>query len=194
MLMIGEDKALSTSIMNCLNIKEEVFKENYLSTLQDISVDSAHLTKMTELTDEIINFDEVKTAYLSMIEKRNRGIKSVDGLGYLKKKNSFIMIEFKNGKIKSGDIKEKIKDSLLLYCDITKTNISDTRKNMEFILVHDRMTEERVNSRKDISRHVSKMGNKEFIEFGLESYQGVYFKEVHTYDKEQFDHYIRNNN
>ena len=45
-------------------------------------------------------------------------------------------------------------------------------------------------SRTEISRYFLGKGNQELILFVLERYQHLYFREVHTYTKEQFGNYI----
>ena len=45
-------------------------------------------------------------------------------------------------------------------------------------------------SRTEISRYFLGKGNQELILFDLERYQHLYFREVHTYTKEQFGNYI----
>ena len=44
--------------------------------------------------------------------------------------------------------------------------------------------------RTEISRYFLGKGNQELILFDLERYQHLYFREVHTYTKEQFGNYI----
>lgn len=65
----------------------------------------------------------------------NGGCKeSADGIWI----GSWTIIEFKNGDMKSEKrrVKDKIRDSLLLFCDITEMRIAETRKAMDFILVY----------------------------------------------------------
>ena len=59
---------------------------------------------------------------------------SVDAL--LETDENIAFVEFKNGKVNNRNIKDKIRDSLLLFCDLTKQTISDTRKNLDFIVVY----------------------------------------------------------
>ncbi len=91
--------------------------DNNKESLKNISFDEINEVNMTGREDVIINFDSVKTEYASKLGVRNRVSKSVDGLIY--SEDTQIFIEFKNTKVKSKEIKEKMKDSLLIYCDIT---------------------------------------------------------------------------
>lgn len=98
-------------------------------------------------------------------------------------------------------VKEKIRDSLLLFCDITGMQISDTREWMEFILVYnisknpmpnqlEREGVQESNSRDVIAKYISKKAKEEFVRFDLKRFKTLYFKEVHTYSKEEFEEYL----
>ena len=99
------------------------------------------------------------------------------------------------------NIKDKIRDSLLLFCDLTKQTISDTRKNLDFIVVYNEEKNPLPNqfkkqavsdapSRIAIGKYFLGKGNEELIRFDLERYKHLYFREVHTYTKAEFDKYI----
>ncbi len=45
-------------------------------------------------------------------------------------------------------------------------------------------------SKRDIANHFLKKGGSELICFDLEKYKGFYFKDIHTYNEEQFKKYI----
>ena len=112
---------------------------SHRSTLKEDSIDNSepgHICYMTESERETINFDGVKTEYLNQRGLSEENAKSVDSL--LEKDGILYMIEFKNGNMKSekSRVKIKIRDSLLIFCDIVKENISFTRENMDFILVY----------------------------------------------------------
>lgn len=85
----------------------------------------------------------------------------------------------------ADEVANKIKDSLLIFCDITKSNISETRKHVNFILVYNQDKE--TYSRQKISSHLSQMAGDNLINFGLQKYKNIYFKEVYTYSKEFFN-------
>lgn len=101
-----------------------------------------------------------------------------------------LFIEFKNGNMKSekAAVKNKVRDSLLLFCDITQKNIEYTRRNMKFILVYN--GSKNCPSRSLIAKHISEKANEPFISFGMEIFKGLYFKEVCTYTELEFDQYL----
>ena len=89
------------------------------------------------------------------------------------------------------NVKDKIRDSLLILFDLTKENISYSRKNIIFILVYNQ-SKNPLDSRQKINQHFSSKAGAEVIRFDLEKYQTLFFKEVHTYTEEEFEKYIEN--
>ena len=59
------------------------------------------------------------------------------------------------------------------------------RKTDEFILVYN---EEK--SKYVIAKYFTKKAGNEFIRFGLERYDGLYFKSVHTYTEKEFEKFM----
>ena len=179
----------------------ETFRE-HISTLKECSKDHSDpdcIKFMTESQLEAINFDTVKTKYTNDLVLSEECAASVDAL--LEKDENLAFVEFKNGKVNNRNIKDKIRDSLLLFCDLTKQTISDTRKNLDFIVVYNEEKNPPPNqikkqavsdapSRIAIGKYFLSKGNEELIRFDLERYKHLYFREVHTYTKEEFDKYI----
>jgi len=184
----------------------EAYQEQ-ITQLKFISYDSSHDEYMTDSLCEVYNFDAVKTQYANSLGLTEEVASSCDGLFWSDKWRG--LIEFKNGKdIKSNEIKFKILNSLLILCDINNINVSDTRSEMEFILVYNSVrkpiTETEINQyKKDkndiiiesgskdyICKHISKKANTEYRRFGLSAYVGLYFKDVHTYDIEEFKSWL----
>lgn len=112
-------------------------------TLSECSYDAEHDENMSTSDLHVINFDNVKTAYLNSYGYSEVKAKSVDAIA---KGNDDVtyLIEFKNGDIKreKKSIPIKIRDSILIICDICHCNISKTRKDVVFVLVYN---EERSN-------------------------------------------------
>ena len=105
----------------------ETFRE-HISTLKECSKDHSDpgcIKFMTESQLEAINFDTVKTKYANDLVLSEECAASVDAL--LETDENIAFVEFKNGKVNNRNIKDKIRDSLLLFCDLTKQTISDTR-------------------------------------------------------------------
>ena len=76
---------------------------------------------MTESGVVVINFDQVKIDYMHKHKHSAKDAKSIDALAKVIDGNLY-MIEFKNGDCKkeATDIRLKIKDSLLILCDLCK--------------------------------------------------------------------------
>lgn len=179
----------------------EIFDKN-LDTVKNISCDSHNAEFMVNCREQIINFDKVTNSYLESINHGIDCIPSCDGLVFTD--DLWIFIEFKNGKISNTGnyykVKKKVPHSLNIFCDILGINISTTREKMIFILVYNKdknkiSDSERHNSNsKDfIVDHIFNKANKDLIGFGLNRYEGVYFKEVHTFNVDEFCEYFDNN-
>lgn len=174
---------------------------NNVTTLKQTSYDSKNQFYMTEREINVVNFDGVKTQYLNAIGYSEEKLASVDALVEIN--GIQYLIEFKNGNLPKNEIKDKIKDSLLVLCDIEKINISDTRKCISFMLVYnydknplDHQEEKlcakgELKSLSKIAKHFMKKGGEEYIRFGLEKFKGAYFKDVHTYSIDEFDDFYK---
>lgn len=185
-----------------INLKEIPIFSKHIGTLMELSKDTAHNEYMTESQIEAINFDDVKTEYTNSLNLSEETASSVDAL--VKTKCLYFM-EFKNG-VMRGEIKkvkDKIRDSLLIFCDIANMHISETRKLLDFILVYNEEKNSKSHqkqkpivieddSRVSIGKHFANKAHDEFILFGLENFKKLYFKEVHTYNKKEFEKFLKN--
>ncbi|MFR6454054.1 MAG: hypothetical protein ACLUOG_03405 [Peptoniphilus lacrimalis] len=179
-----------------------IFDKN-LDTVKNISYDSGNNEFMVNCREQIINFDKVTNSYLESINHGIDSISSCDGLVFTD--DLWIFIEFKNGKIsntgKHYKVKKKVPHSLNIFCDILGINISTTREKMIFILVYnkdknkisDSECQNNSNSKDFIIGHVFDKAKEEFVRFDLLKYKGVYFKEVHTFNVDEFCEYFDNN-
>ncbi len=162
--------------------------KDHITTLQNTSKDTANNAPMTDRENQVYNFDNIKRYYAKKACRNKNAVSSVDAIYKYKTNPDFLFIEFKNGRLKDNmadEVANKIKDSLLIFCDITKSNISETRKHVNFILVYNQDKE--TYSRQKISSHLSQMAGDNLINFGLQKYKNIYFKEVYTYSKEFFN-------
>lgn len=182
---------------------QKIFTNNS-STLKKISRDDSDKEKieyMTESERPAVDFDAVKTEYTNSLNLSEENADSVDGM--FEANGSLVFVEFKNGNMKNekAKVKSKIRDSLLFFCDITKTRIDDTRKIAEFILVYNlnknplpnqlkKQSVQESQSRVNIAKYLCQKAGKEFIRFDLERFQTLYFKAVHTYSKDEFEKYL----
>lgn len=166
------------------------------STIEKISEDTEHKVTMSHNKTECFNFDKVKDKYLRNIHFHGSPCSSVDGLLLHNGKSYFI--EFKNGALdytsKTNAIRFKIKASVIIYCDIADKHISDMRKTDEFILVYNEEKNPLHNNESPsniaIKEYFTEKAGNEFIRFGLERYDGLYFKSVHTYTEKEFEAFM----
>lgn len=179
----------------------EIFHKNK-SSMQELSKDDRSADRIQHMTNSLlpaVNFDMVKRSYTNGLGLSEDHAASVDGLACTA--DSVVFLEFKNGKVSNRDVKNKIRDSLLIFCDITKKDVSYTRHNMDFVLIYNEAVNRLPNqlgknvvqdspSRTAISKRIAQMGNQELILFGLERYKKLYFREVHTYTKGEFEDYL----
>lgn len=162
---------------------------SHRSTLKEDSIDNSepgHICYMTESERETINFDGVKTEYLNQRGLSEENAKSVDSL--LEKDGILYMIEFKNRNMKSekSRVKIKIRDSLLIFCDIVKENISFTRENMDFILVYNEEKNPK-RSKTEITRILSEKAGEPYCLFELDRFSNLYFRKAHTWTQKEFE-------
>ena len=182
--------------------------ESTIETLEEISMDTSNLEYMTRSAIKAYNFDKVKGEYTRKLSRTENGISSADALWINNRYNRLIFIEFKNGKNCSGpEIRNKMRDSLLIYCDIADEHISDTRFDAEYVVVYNKEKRpirdnestyeqscnvvQKSDSRDLIKEYfLGKKAKTELVRWGIDKYLGIYFNAVHTYDKEQFETYL----
>lgn len=166
--------------------------------------DKAHKVNMIESEIEAIKFDTVKASYAKSLGLIPGIVRSVDALIQDKKTDTIFFIEFKNGRIVTkrrelleeddeliSEIKEKVRDSLLIYNDITNSFISDTRDNTVLIIVYNEAKNPDVTQAQKIIREaVMARAKGEIIRFKMSCFKDIYFKEVHTYTEAQFYHFL----
>lgn len=186
-----------------INLKDYELFRKYRAALKELSRDnrdSGNDQYMTESQFEAVDFDKVKTVYTNQLGLSEECAASADAL--LQTEQELMMVEFKNGKVNNRNVKDKIRDSLLLFCDITEKTISYTREKMDFIVVYNvdrnplpnQLRKQEVQdapSREEISSYFLRKGKEELIRFDLECYKHLYFREVHTYTQEEFERYLK---
>lgn len=174
---------------------------NHKTTMKQTSKDDSNkddIKYMTESSHTVINFDAVAKDYKAKHHLSATPC-SNDAL-FMTRDNVFVFVEFKNGRlgsVKNGrfrddkeivcELREKIRDSALLFMDIIEEKVSFARDHIEYILVYN----EEKNSCKEIAMHFGKMADTEIIRFGLERFKGYLLKDVHTYTPNQFEEYIK---
>lgn len=217
-------KTLKTSGMQMV-FNVPLLKSN-VKSLKELSKDNSQKPPCFMVEDErpAVDFDAVKDEYLKQCDSyvfkviRNNPKKgdkyeqkacSVDAL-FCIENGILVFVEFKNGCLEKQNVHSKIRDSLLIYNDLMRTSLSDTRKNSEFILVYNQeVNKTRVNedieilqkddvnvacqtssSRDYIHNHLATLEKKEFIQFGIERFQGYCFTKVHTYNENEMKKWL----
>ena len=108
-------------------------------SLKELSIDDSDADNIQYMTNSqlsAVDFDIAKRTYVNSLGLSEEQADSVDAL--LQTNDSIAFIEFKNGKMNNEKrkVKDKIKDSLLLFSAITGKTISYTRQKADFVLVY----------------------------------------------------------
>jgi hypothetical protein len=144
---------------------------------------------MTSSQKRAVNFDKFKENIAAKYKVQSSP-GSCDAL-YMHSGNEWFLIEFKNGNIdkeKVFQIRGKIFQSLLLLTEKLDKTIGFTRVNLSFILVYNENTQKADTSRISVGKSLYALtNNSNFVPFGLEGLQKLYFKEVCVWDKKEFE-------
>lgn len=170
----------------------------YKVSIKETSYDDAQNEYMTESQIEVIDFDKVKEEYICTL-KLSEPPKSCDSL-YMNGDEK-IFIEFKNGKVKPFEVRKKIYDSILIFSDLIKCGISETRAEIEYILVYnheanknnkdynfDPKTNIQESDEYDLlSKIISENAKEHILKFKLNDFKNYLVKNIYTYNKEEFE-------
>ena len=186
-----------------------IFADNKKS-LCEVSLDDSDKNYPVYMIDEsyeyfqdtVIDFDDVKTAFCKSFAKSNEVFKSADAPYFDEVKNKLIFVEFKNGKVKG--IKEKLKDSLLVFSDIAAVDLEFCRKYCEYIVVYNyevnkkyvedekQKLEEKTKSQTvdreymKFANTISKYAKEELVLWNLNIMKDICVSDIHTYDTDKF--------
>lgn len=155
--------------------------------MKNCSKDTKNDEFMTESELQVINFDKVKSAYTADLGLQDSKAHSVDAF-VRGKDGSFYLIEFKNGDIsrKQNEIHLKIRDSLLLICDICKKEISNTREDITFVFVYN---EEKANITMQDRIAIAKANSSGHAcsWWKLDKLEKVFVKKILIYDRDMLE-------
>lgn len=162
--------------------------------------DPKNIQYMTSSEASVVNFDLVKRSYANGLGLSEEAMTSVDAI--LPLADRIVFVEFKNGKVNNRGIKDKARDSLLVFLDIIGENITFSRSNIDFVVVYNLEKNplpkqvqkgklQETPSRISIADHFMEKADEELIRFDLERYERLYFRSVHTYSKERFEAYLQ---
>lgn len=137
---------------------------------------------MSDSSLNVISFDAFKEEYLSMQGLEKSMANSADAL--TSSAENTYLIEFKNGEtIDNHQVENKLKDSVTILCDVWNKTISDTRKEIIFVLVYN----EDAKNIPITERRAISMANKSgqpHARFGLNK-ANLYVKKALIYNKNE---------
>lgn len=192
--LLSSHKLLNENLEYLYVITLNTDNNTYLFTPQDFN----------NASDQVVSFDNVKKEFCKTFNKDETLMFSVDTILYNKRNNRVVMVEFKSGTLTTQvkrRIKSKLKDSILLLNHLLNKDLNYMQENMEFVLVYN------LDSNPDSQQNLSDsdpldndgfyeladeligLAEEENIRFGLEAYEDIFVKKVHTYNVEQFKRY-----
>lgn len=192
--LLSSHKLLNENLEDLYVITLNTDNNTYFFTPQDFN----------NASDQVVSFDNVKKEFCKTFNKDETLMFSVDTILYNKRNNRVVMVEFKSGTLTNHvkrRIKSKLKDSILLLNHLLNKDLNYMQENMEFVLVYN------LDSNPDSQQNLSDsdpldndgfyeladkligLGEEENIRFGLEAYEDIFVKKVHTYNVEQFKRY-----
>jgi hypothetical protein len=168
------------------------FGETFEKTSEDVNMAGTN-RYMTGCQERVVNFDNFKSDFVKTLKLSETPL-SCD-VFYAASTGELFLIEFKNGKIdalKNYEIKVKIFESLLILSEKISKTIDFTRGNLNFILVYNESIPhgfDQFNNtgKKSIQDKLSKLGKLRYVRFGLQRFEKLYFKDVYTYTKMEFE-------
>lgn len=188
------------------------FKTTLKETSKDTSSESqiGEPTYMTNSLKQVVDFDLFQEEYFKENYEKAKKPGSVDALCMLE--NKWCLIEFKNGKIKYSDLTNKIGNSVAIVTFKDNISTKEFKNNSIFILVYNKnslnFSDEEYQHFNELAylkpKQINKSSSFDFIvnqvsknscyivvNFGLKTFENVYFSKVMTMDKEVFNQFIR---
>lgn len=178
-------------------LNRSIFADKFepLKILSKDDNDQANITYMVDSEQPAINFDKVKDCYAKLFES-TQAPSSVDAI--LMIKNGLAFVEFKNGKLNNEEkrnINFKLRDSLLMFCDIMRCTLKRTRLMVDFVLVYnqEKNPSSKTSSYQNIENYVGNLANERIARFQLAKYRGIYFRNIYTVSVADFNEYLKLN-
>ena len=81
---------------------------------------------------------------------------------------------------------------MMIFCDGTGTNISDTRKNVDFILVYNESVKP-LRPDQEKARRMAKLSGEPYVRFGMSKHEGLCFRAIRTLDRNEFKAWLQQN-
>lgn len=171
-------------------------------SLTQCSYDSTNQVSLVVSDCLAIDFDETARSYNAQIGGSHETPVSIDAIA-CNLDGSCSFIEFKDQGLDSDLpylVRRKAYETLLLLNDLCGVHISDTRQDADLILVYssDKTDYDKLpkrNPKKHVSdspsfvsigKSLAAAGNDHFIQKGLGSMKGLFFRDVYTYSEGEF--------
>ena len=187
----------------------EALIKRFRCTLKQTSLDDSQKVDgkriklyLTESTLDSANFDSFKNKFCRRFSPALQNIRSVDAL--ISSNQGCCLVEFKNGYFDISELHSKIFDSYVMYCEVMNVTASQTRENLDFVLVYNRekfRTEKVKNngsnntvpfspSYEKMKNHLGNQAKRTITDLGLEKYRTFCFRNVYSFDKEEFNEFL----
>lgn len=166
-----------------------LFRDNH-DSLHNLSYDSAHNEYMTDSERQAISFDQVKRKYCNGFNMSEEKSESVDAV--FESSDGIVFVEFKNGDARREKqrLRDKGNESIMIFCDLMDTTISDTRQYIDYIVVYNegRTTitpQDRIRCARQKQSHLPD------ALFDLGKHEGLCFRHIQTMDRKQFNEWLQ---
>lgn len=186
-----------TDIFKDKLLNRSIFADKFepLKILSQDDSDKANVIYMVDAEQLAINFDKVKEYYAKLFES-TQAPSSVDAI--LMVKDGLAFVEFKNGELNNKEkrnINFKLRDSLLMFCDIMRCTLNRTRLMVDFVLVYnqEKNPSSKTSSYENIENYVGNLANERIVRFQLAKYRGIYFRNIYTVSVAEFNEYLKQN-
>lgn len=175
-----------------MNLDDYALLKRNKCQMKETSIDDSQKPAvfMVDDTRPVVNFDKVKEQYLADLGLRSIYASSIDAL-FQDDEETLYFVEFKNGDIEKDNIKSKIADSLLIFCDLTESEISYTRENGTFILVMNDDKYDRLSYRDKRAIGLARLGRQDFALYGIDKLRGYCFKSVSMMTASEFSSMLK---
>lgn len=159
-------------------------------TLHSLSEDTANHVCMTDSKVRALDFDKIKTHYTQLFNISEEDTNSVDAvLPFMiapGAKTQYCFVEFKNGDFINKEVRDKARDSFLIFCDLERMKISEARNSSLFILIYNPDKVE-INRREKIHYHqIKKRAGHPYAYFDLTPLY-LHFSDVEVCTSEEFN-------
>lgn len=162
-------------------------------TLRSLSEDTANHVCMTDSKVRALDFDKIKTNYTQLFNISEEDTNSVDAvipfINTQSAKTQYCFVEFKNGTFINKDIRDKARDSILIFCDLERMKTNEARSNSLFILVYN-PEKAAIDQREKIHYHqIKKRAGRPYAHFNLKPLY-LHFHDVEVCTSEEFNNMV----